>query len=72
MIGADEDTPKTLSVPVAGRRYFGLAKNASYAAAARGELPTIRIGSRLRVPIAALERMMVTCSGSSEANVMTS
>ena len=52
------DEPKTLAVPVAGRRYFGLGRNASYDAAKRGELPVIRIGSRLRVPIAALERML--------------
>jgi hypothetical protein len=52
------DQPKTLSVPEAGRRYFGLARNASYDAARRGELPVIRIGSRLRVPIIALERML--------------
>jgi len=50
--------PKTISVPEAGRRYFGLAKNSSYAAAARREIPTIRIGGRLRVPVVALERML--------------
>jgi hypothetical protein len=55
----DCDTPKTLSVPQAGREYFGLGKNASYAAAARGEIPVIKIGSRLRVPVVALERMLV-------------
>ena len=49
---------KTLSVPEAGRRYFGLGKNASYDAARRGDIPTIKIGSRLRVPIVALERML--------------
>jgi hypothetical protein len=54
----EDDVPKTLSVPEAGRRYFGLAKNASYAAAARREIPTIRIGSKLRVPVIALERML--------------
>jgi len=32
-----DETAKTVSVPDAGKRYFGLAKNASYAAAARGE-----------------------------------
>jgi hypothetical protein len=50
--------PKTLSVPEAGRIYFGLAKNASYDAARRGELPVIRIGSKLRVSVVALERML--------------
>jgi hypothetical protein len=47
-----------LSVPEAGREYFDLGRNASYAAAARGEIPTIRIGSRLRVPIVRLDQML--------------
>ena len=50
--------PKTLSVPVAGRRYFDLGKNASYGAAKRGEFPVLRIGRRLRVSVAALEQML--------------
>jgi hypothetical protein len=49
---------KTISVPEAGRRYFELGKNASYEAARRGELPVIKIGGRLRVPVIALERML--------------
>jgi hypothetical protein len=49
---------KTISVPEAGRLYFGLSRNGSYAAAARGDLPAIRIGRKLRVPIIALERML--------------
>jgi hypothetical protein len=53
-----EDTPLTISVPEAGRRYFGLSRNASYMAAARGELPTVRIGRLLRVPVRALEQML--------------
>lgn len=52
------DQPKTLSVPEAGRLYFDLARNASYEAARRGEIPTIRIGARLRVPVIQLERML--------------
>ena len=55
----EPETRKTLSVPEAGKRYFDLGKNASYDAARRGELPVIKIGSRLRVPIAALERMLI-------------
>jgi hypothetical protein len=50
--------PKTLSVPEAGKTYFGLCRAGSYSAAARGELPTVRIGRRLRVPIRALEKML--------------
>jgi hypothetical protein len=51
-------TPQTLSVPQAGKRYFGLSRNASYAAAQRGQLPIIRIGRLLRVPVRAMERML--------------
>jgi hypothetical protein len=53
-----EDAPKTISVPAAGKKYYGLGKNASYAAAARGEMPVIKIGSRLRAPVVALERQL--------------
>jgi Helix-turn-helix domain len=49
---------KTLSVPEAGREYFGLSRNASYEAAHRGDIPTIRIGRLLRVPVVALERKL--------------
>jgi hypothetical protein len=54
----DETPPLTMSVPDAGRKYFGLCRNAAYDAAARGELPTIKIGRLLRVPVRALERML--------------
>jgi Helix-turn-helix domain len=53
-----EETPLTISVPEAGRRYFGLCRNAAYDAAARGEIPTIKIGRLLRVPVRALERIL--------------
>jgi len=52
------DDVKTLTVPEAGRRYFGLSRNASYDAASRGEIPTIKIGRLLRVPVRGLERML--------------
>jgi hypothetical protein len=54
----NDSQPKTISVPAAGRLYFDLAKNASYEAARRGDIPVIRIGGRLRVPVVALERML--------------
>jgi hypothetical protein len=53
----DED-PKTLTVPEAGKRYFDLGRNASYEAARRGDIPVIRIGRLLRVPVVALERKL--------------
>jgi hypothetical protein len=40
----DQNAPLTISVPEAGKRYFGLCRNASYDAAARGEIPVIKIG----------------------------
>ena len=45
----ETDEPYTLSVPFAGS-LAGLGPNASYAAARRGEIPTIRFGKKLRVP----------------------
>ncbi|WP_457492215.1 helix-turn-helix domain-containing protein [Tardiphaga sp. P5_C7] len=45
------------NVPEAGR-LLGLTKNASYVAAKRGDLPTIRIGKLIRVPKAALHAMI--------------
>jgi Helix-turn-helix domain len=53
--------PKTLSIPEAGEKYFGLSKNGSYDAANRGEIPYLTIGRLKRVPVAALERMMEEC-----------
>ena len=49
---------KTISVPEAGRRYFDLCRGASYEAAKRGDIPTIRIGRLLRVSVRVLERML--------------
>ena len=47
-----------MTVPEAGRRYFGLSRNGAYFAAQRGEIPTIKIGRLLRVPVRAMERLM--------------
>jgi excisionase family DNA binding protein len=44
-------TRATLSVPEAGQ-LVGLGRDASYAAADRGEIPALRFGRRLRVPVA--------------------
>ena len=49
---------QTMSVPQAGAHYFGLGKNASYEAAERGEIPTVRVGKLLRVPVRLMERIM--------------
>jgi excisionase family DNA binding protein len=53
-----QEAPLTISVPEAGKRYFGLSRNGSYDAANRGEIPTIRVGRLRRVPVRALEKML--------------
>jgi hypothetical protein len=55
---ASATAPHTLSVPEAGKRYLGLGRNGSYNAAARGELPVIKVGGRLRVPVRRMEQML--------------
>ena len=47
----------TTTIPKAAQR-LGIGRNQAYEAARRGEIPVIRIGKRLLVPLAALERML--------------
>ena len=49
---------RTMSVPQAGRHYYNLGRNASYAAVRRGDIPVIKIGRLLRVPVPAMERRL--------------
>jgi excisionase family DNA binding protein len=44
-------------VPEAGA-LLGLSRNGSYEAAARGEIPTIKVGRLLKVPKAAFHKML--------------
>ena len=39
-------------------RLLGIGRNSAYEAATRGEIPTIKIGKRVVVPKAALDRML--------------
>ena len=56
---SDKPRGPTMSVPDAGKFYFGLGKNASYAAAKRGDIPTVRLGPKtLRALTAPLNRMV--------------
>ena len=48
---------KTLTVEEAARE-LGIGRGLAYEAARRGELPTLRLGRRLVVPVAALERLL--------------
>jgi len=53
-----ETATKTMSVPEAGARYYNLSRNGSYDAARRGDIPTIKVGRLLRVPVAAMDRRL--------------
>jgi len=48
----------TMSVPDAGKKYYGIGRNASYDAAKRGDLPTVQVGKLLRVPVIAMDRKL--------------
>lgn len=51
----------TISIEGAAKR-LGIGRQAAYAAAHKGEIPVIRIGKRLLVPVAALDRLLETPS----------
>ncbi|PSO29837.1 helix-turn-helix domain-containing protein [Bradyrhizobium sp. MOS002] len=51
------DSRLVYDVPEAGA-LLGLTRNASYEAAKRGDLPTIRIGKLIKVPRAAFHRIL--------------
>ncbi len=53
----DPHLQPTLSVPAAGL-YLGLGRAQAYAAASRGEIPTLRVGRRILVPTALLARRL--------------
>jgi excisionase family DNA binding protein len=57
VIIGDQMTPQTVSVEEAGR-ILGIGRNSAYEAVRRGEIPVIKIGKLLRVPVVALERML--------------
>jgi len=52
------DQPKVISVPEAGRRYLNVCRDTAYQLARSGRIPTLRIGRKLVVPVAAMERML--------------
>ena len=54
-----ESERRTYSVVKAGR-ILGISRAAAYQYARSGQLPTIRLGKRLLVPITALEKMLAT------------
>jgi excisionase family DNA binding protein len=57
--GAADSECATVSVEMAGR-ILGISRGAAYARAEDGSLPTIRLGKRLLVPKAALDKLLMT------------
>jgi excisionase family DNA binding protein len=50
-------TRKTVTIEEAGQM-LGISRSLAYVAARRGELPTLRLGRRLLVPLPAIERLL--------------
>jgi excisionase family DNA binding protein len=59
MIAMKTDAEVTLVIDVveAGRR-LGLGRSAAYQAVHAGQIPSVRIGGLIKVPVAALQRML--------------
>lgn len=49
---------ETMSVPEAGKKFFGLSPNRAYQAALRGDIPSYKVGKRRRVPVAELREKL--------------
>jgi hypothetical protein len=57
-----------MSVPAAGRKYYGLSKNGSYDAAARGEFGRLfEVGRRKFAVVANIERKIRAATDEDEA-----
>ena len=58
----DVETPRTYKVEEAAR-LLGIGRNQCYEAVKRGDIPSIRLGKRIRVPRAALDRLLDNGNG---------
>ncbi len=58
VVPADWRDRVTIQIPQAGSLLGGLCRNSSYAAAKRGDIPTIQLGARRVVPVAKLRRLL--------------
>jgi excisionase family DNA binding protein len=56
--GQGDSGRRTLSVEEAGR-ILGISRGSAYAYARNGSIPTIKLGKRLLVPRAALDRLLM-------------
>ena len=53
----DTETTLVIDVVEAGRR-LGIGRSAAYQAVRAGQIPSVRIGRLIKVPVAALQRML--------------
>jgi hypothetical protein len=60
-----QDEEWSCPIEEAGRRFFGMSKSGSYAAARRGHIPTVRIGGKIRANVPAIKRMFETAEQAS-------
>ena len=60
------DTEKLTLTVAEAAKCLGIGRNSAYAAAARGEIPVVKVGKRLLVPKAALEILLA--AGQSKKN----
>ena len=57
-----ENSRQTVTVPEAAN-ILGIGRSGAYAAVRSGAIPAVRIGHRILVPVAALERMLEVTPG---------
>jgi hypothetical protein len=56
--------PWTMSIPEAGRKYYGVGRNRAYAMALEGIIPTVEVGPRLKRALPrVIERQLGSTSG---------
>ena len=63
------DTEKLTLTVTEAARCLGIGRNSAYEAIARGEIPVVKVGKRLLVPKAALDRLL---SGDHAKSTLTS
>jgi len=55
----ESEPARTMSIPEAGRRFYGLSRGGSYRIAGTNAMPVIKLGRRLRrVSVAVMERIV--------------
>jgi excisionase family DNA binding protein len=55
----DQKAPRELAISVAeAARRLGLSRASAYSAVASGALPSVRVGTRILVPLGALQRFL--------------